>query len=1045
MSDYTKAIREAVGSIVETNLDPATRFQIIAFSGGVDSATSVSQLKKPEHGTTKICQAFKKMHSLIAGMHGKKLPERIIIIFVSDGEDEAPIKCVADLKTLPSLPCDSTLLTVGVGKNFPTGLVVDVLRPKYHKGPCTLPPVLPIHNTLDLPWAFGQLEGVLLTELTQCTQIPSKVDDTTSTRVLIQFIRARYNECVVKCAESGRTPRDNLDLLNKTTARMHEVALLAKARVVQDKAALKARAQSAARQAEVRVEDVEVEIGEEEPTQKMKPLLSNLISASVYHPKTCLTLALSVVKRLNTMMACASKGQLISDLPDDAKKELIGFAYTEGRLMGVASKYRAANFSTTKQSLLRLLRTYQPKESDKGLQDPINLADQAEYFADARDNLLDLIPFTHTLNGIVKVLPFVGRTLTFKTPLPIDALQMNEWLAEVVELPMVHRFMTTYDFYTTFNEAFTARGETVNGLMILGGDPNSPGIFHHLQSMVLLKHPGLFVLTARLAVAGSVLAFILGNHATHEGWMDQELDMVREVCANYPKESLGDWHLYMGDVISENHIRCLVAESPKLPKHCKCPGLTKYLLALYLTTAEGHKFTMEELKVRHMALVTEFLARCKAQFFDYFDNAAFLSPQTLLDTAWEESDFGDEILSTSLTYTEARDKFALKVEEHLKSARGKILVGTSFQASKLYNLTHYQLSLHKIGTFFSHLANQCLATKGKDAVPEFILSKHQLIRAMHTVQMVRSAYERTVNPAPMDPIPKDELQNILSSHFSGKHRSKVMGLIDGFVKSKYEEHHRATHLGLARPIPSEYIERFREEFGLDIGIDWGVGAGGLSTLACCSPDCPHFLKLLETRRSGQEPIVCRKLRLHLSQGGTPTIPGFHKTVLAFQNLAPEHVASKITSGECLRDPYPTKEDMVERTMITDRISNPRAYSAAILKKSNPDALSDLAKKLEELKSTQAKGRRDGLLSGLQHAVSNLSSGDPSFLSKTVGSLQGQLESPPWRYDDFRSIFLKQYKKHPELAGKLNGGDPLCEPTPAGLFDKEEDSEPAGHA
>ena len=997
MNNYTKPIREAVSSIIDTNLDPSNRFQVIAFSEDVDSAPTVAGLKKPMHMGTKIAPAFKKMHALLKEIPAKRTPERVVIAFISDGKDDNEKKCLADLKALPSLEYDSILLTIGIGQGFPTGLVVDGLRPRYHKGPSALPPVLPVSTQFDLGWAFGQLEAVLLTELMQHASIPSKVDDTVSTRGLIQFIRARYNECVIKCAESGRKPRDNLDLLNDATARMHEVAHLARARVVQERASRKATGTNPS---------------DDKEEERIKPLLSNLISATIYNPKTCLTLALSIVRRLNDMIASASKGMLISDLPDDAKQELIGYAYTEGRLIQTASKYRAANFTTTKQSLLRLLRSYSPKESDKLLPDPINLADQAEYFANARDNLLDLIPFTHTLPGILKVLPFVGRTLTFREPMPVDALQMNEWLAEVVALPMVHRHMTTYDFYETFKESFTAREETVNGLMILGGDQLSPGIFHHVQSMLLVKHPALFVLTARLAVAASVLTFILGNHSTHEGWMDLELETVRSVCANYPQTSLGDWHLYMDDIKSnENHLRCLVAESPNLPRHCKCPGLTKYILALYLAVEGGHQFTPEDLRERHMALVTEFMARCKLQFFDFFHSPAVLSPQGLLEDAWEERDeeggmFGERLLNACTTYPQARSLFTGRVDQALRTtSKGKVLVGTTFRANKLYELTHYQLSLQRIGNAFAHLANMCLGLRGRDSVPEFILGKDGLIRALHTVQTVRTAYERSKSPAPTDPIPKEALQGILASHFAGRQRNAVMGLLDTFVKTRYEAAHLHAHEALARPLPSGYIERFREEFGLDIGSDWAVGESGLSTLACCSPNCPHYLELLERPRRGtghEEPVVCRKLRLHLAQGGRPLIHGFHRTVSACQNLSPELVAAKITSGEMLREPFPTKDDMIFRSVLLQKGGGEFA--------------------LEALKSKQAVGRREAMLSALQHAVTELSSGDPSYLAQSVSTLQGQMESLPWLYEDFRALFIGKYKKHPELTRHLEKWD-----------------------
>jgi hypothetical protein len=994
MGSFTSSIREAVSSIIETNLDPSTRFQVIAFSEDVDSAPTVAGLKKPMHSGTRIAPAFRKMHALLRDIPAKRQPERVVIAFISDGQDDSPSKCLTDLKALPALQYDSILLTIGIGMSFPTGLVVDALRPRYHKGPSALPPVLPVSAPSDLGWAFGQLEAVLLTELMQHAPIPSKADDTVSTRGLIQFIRARYNECVIKCAESGRKPRDNLGLLNDTTARMHEVVHLARARVVQERASKTAW----------RVNPE----GEKVEGERIKPLLSNLISATIYNPKTCLTLALSIVRRLNDMIAAASKGQLISDLPDAAKKELIGYAYTEGRLIQMASRYRSANFSTTKQSLLRLLRAYSPKETDKLLPDPINLADQAEYFVDARDNLLDLIPFTHTLPGILKVLPFVGRTLTLREPLPVDALQMNEWLAEVVALPMVHRHMTTYDFYETFQGSFSAREERVNGLMVLGGDQLSPGIFHHVQSMLLLKHPALFVLTARLAVAASVLTFILGSHSTHEGWMDLELETVRSVCANYPQTSLGDWHLYMDDIRSkENHLRCLVAESPKLPRHCRCPGLTKYLLALYLAIEGGHPFTQEDLRERHMALVTEFMARCKLQFFDFFHSPAVLSPQGLLEDAWEEKDedgnmFGDRLLGSCTTYLQARALFTARVDQALRtSSRSKVLVGTTFRPNKLYDLTHYQLSLQRIGNALANLAHMCPGLRGEDSAPGFILGKDELVRALYTVQTVRTAYERSQSPAPTDPIPKEALQGILASHFAGRQRNAVLGLLDTFVKARYEEAHQQTHQALARPLPSGYIERFREEFDLDIGNDWAVGASGLSTIACCSPNCPHYLELLERPLRGTglpEPVVCRKLRLHLAQGGRPLIQGFHRTVSACQNLSPELVAAMIASGEMLREPFPTKDDMLFRSILLHKGGGESA--------------------LEALRSKQAVERREAMLSGLQHAVTELSGGDPSYLAQTVSTLQGQMASPPWLYEDFRALFVAKYKKCPGLTRGL---------------------------
>jgi hypothetical protein len=201
-------------------------------------------------------------------------------------------------------------------------------------------------------------------------------------------------------------------------------------------------------------------------------------------------------------------------MPDEAKKELLGRQYVEGRLTNTASKYRSADPSMTINSLKLLLENYKPNDQDARLDDSINLTTQAEYFEDASTHIMHLLSQTNTIHGILKYLSFVCRTVTLKTLIPKEALQMNEWLAEVCKLTQLIPTMSTYDYYERQDESFTSRRETVNCLMVLGGDRNSQGIFHHVQSLLLLNHQGLFIITARLAMAGSELIFLLCSHDT---------------------------------------------------------------------------------------------------------------------------------------------------------------------------------------------------------------------------------------------------------------------------------------------------------------------------------------------------------------------------------------------------------------------------------------------------------------------------------------------------------------------------------------------------
>ena len=1060
MGSYTKQVRECVSNIIESNMDPSVRFHVIVFSDIAEHTTDMSKLKPPAHSNTNIAPAFKKMHEVVRATPIKHTPERIVAIFISDGMDFTPVKCVTEIKALPNLPVPSILLSVGVGREFPTGLVVDVLRPKYHKGSAALPSVLPVKSPEDLSWAFGQVEALLLTEILHKSSVPSKVDGETSTRDLMAYTRAKYNECVIKCAESGRNPKDNYQLLSDAAAAIHAVAKLARARIYQERAAKKEEAE-----AETNEEDPLETLPPEGSAPKIKPTVSNLMKNTIYSPRACLSFSLSLIRRLNTMMETACKGQLMSDLSDEAKQELIGYVYTEGKFMQFAAKYRAANIITTKKSLLRLLRDYTPKPSDKKLEDPINLSDQAEYFADARENLLDLIPFTHTLPGILRMLPFVGRTLTFKEPLPTDALQANEWLAEVVALPMVHRTMTTYDFYTTFKEKFSARGEAINNLMILGGDADSPGIFHHVQSMLLMKHPGLFVLTARLAVAASVLTFIFGRHSKYEGWMDQELEAVRDICAWYTPNALQDWHSYLDDIRSPDFRRCLVQESPKLPKHCKCPSLTKYILAMYvaITGADGsapHLFTEEELYHRHWALVVEFVARSKMRFFHFFDNLQLGKPEDFLSRAWaldgleQGESVGEMVLNNAVTLKQGRDVFSAIVEKRLDSLSNgsRILIGTQFFRKRLESLHVYQLNFQRINFILSHLAALCGISQYGMRPDRNIHNNHALIRVLYTVHTLHSAYDRCSAPIVTSLMPIDELRGVLTSHFAGKFREAVRKALDGFVTEIYDRFHTKVHRGVARPIPQTYIECFREELGLDIGVDWAVGAGGLSTVACCNPECPHYLSLLEIPKvttaslakskntvqntqsasdsqqihtttitaDSVERVICRKLRQHLFHGGScPTVQGFHKTVSSFQNLPAQDVGSKIVAGECLCDPYPTRDDLRRLSAITGRLKNISSWA------SNTQYQRESRKAEQELvalKQSQTTERKDEMRSFLKRALDTHSAADPDFLVSSVSKLQRELQEPHWTYAEFRSCFLAKYRAHPQLTQHLQ--DPL---------------------
>ena len=60
-----------------------------------------------------------------------------------------------------------------------------------------------------------------------------------------------------------------------------------------------------------------------------------------------------------------------------------------------------------------------------------------------------------------------------------------------------------------------------------------------------------------------------------------------------------------------------------------------------------------------------------------------------------------------------------------------------------------------------------------------------------------------------------------------------------------------------------------------------------------------------------------------------------------------------------------------------------------------------------------------MFSALQRALQAQAAGDANFLTRATVSLQKELESPTWLYEDFRAAFLQQYKKYPRMTAHLD--------------------------
>jgi hypothetical protein len=185
-----------------------------------------------------------------------------------------------------------------------------------------------------------------------------------------------------------------------------------------------------------------------------------------------------------------------------------------------------------------------------------------------------------------------------------------------------------------------------------------------------------------------------------------------------------------------------------------------------------------------------------------------------------------------------------------------------------------------------------------------------------------------------------------------------------------------------------------QEFGLDIGRDWGVNESGLSNHACCSPKCPHYLDLLNHNLAIPSDVTCPRLRTHLMiNTDEAPLPAFHKTVTAFKNHSAHRVADKVESGACLEDPILTKADLESFMYLEHR---------------------GMTKQLEHKRAAIIEAKKSKVIQYIKATWKEINAKESKRLHTDISLVQSELMTTTWNYNDFKSLFITKYKKHSRL-------------------------------
>jgi len=313
MSAFTRSVRDELREL-ERSYGQTCDLHFLGFSDSVFHSNSVDTVP-PQHGSTSIWMAFERISVLLESV---KTGDEASVVFISDGQDSNPDMCTRRLAFLSSPACQCTLLCIGVGSQFPTTLVLEQLRPKFHTvGDDGLPLVIPLCSPVESGQVFAEMETLVFEQQTQVKVF----NEGTSIRDLMSGSEQTYNMVVNRCSRLSDREA-SLAIMDEGMATLERIKGLAE---------------------RLRDTTLEVEVD-------FLPLASNLLRVGVFNASKCLNKVKNMTAQLGLMRSRVSnQGVMFASCTDAEKQKVLSYGHVVGRHLKAAHAYHGANYMVSKQ------------------------------------------------------------------------------------------------------------------------------------------------------------------------------------------------------------------------------------------------------------------------------------------------------------------------------------------------------------------------------------------------------------------------------------------------------------------------------------------------------------------------------------------------------------------------------------------------------------------------------------------------------------------------------------------------------------------------
>lgn len=574
------------------------KFQYYLFDNTTVYSDTIESTPAPG-GCTDLVSPFSLLRERNSSESSFRPGEIMAIVFISDGDDSRKYSVQKRFEDLNfKIPVPTMLLTVAVGRSFPTTTIMQVFYRNIHTVRIQgLPLVFQIPVSIgcnpDLEMKVQKsLEDVfdVISTRGACCIVPLSEDMTLGQLKAHAYMK--YNDGLVRAFLASTRP-EALEIIN---------AIRDDIKIVED---------LANRQ--------DFQGSDDEPQSAPKPLPSRLLRMNARRFRgELLEIFTQMRTELNKLEREVSRGMILSKLSDEEQQEYMGFLQ-QGKFFHKAVMYNGLNVSVIRNSVSRFIEGYQGTDFYRALEEQMHGATQDEYLQDLKASFLEIKPTIESGVSILRSMPLIGRAVLFSRM--TDGVQMNPWLRTVNGVSNTVPFMTSCDMAYVLSKFGTespemglvykhGHNEHLNGLVILA-DPahHSFALACFLQTVNLCNDTHLFHEEARLAAGWGLLSYVLANKCSGE-WVAKDLQLVDSICKCHNATVSPKWNSYLKAVASPQYKRCLVTNHTSIQAFERCPSVGKFILAMWYNVSSGHHdFTAAQLEGRRDACIVELVGR----------------------------------------------------------------------------------------------------------------------------------------------------------------------------------------------------------------------------------------------------------------------------------------------------------------------------------------------------------------------------------------------------------------------------------------------------